>query len=272
VPATALALTLCAAFMHAVWNVLVARSPDPRPTTALGVVTGWVLILPVALATWRFAPAAWPYALASGVFETAYVALLAGAYRRHELSVVYPVARGVAPVVVLVLSVAVLGSSSTVTEAVGVLLVAIGVMVLRGIRRASVPGVAPGLAIAGVIACYTVIDSQGVLHAAPASYLAVSMALPALASPLIVRRTQGAGALSGAVGWTPVAVGLLTFGAYGFVLAALTQAPVAVVAAVRETSVVIATGLAAWILHENVTRTRVLGAVLVLLGMELVLR
>jgi drug/metabolite transporter (DMT)-like permease len=270
VPATAIALALGAALLHALWNVLLARSEDPRAATAGAVLIGWAAIVPVAVITWRVDAHAWPFIVASGVAETVYVILLAAAYRRAELSVVYPVARGVAPVIVLLASVVLLGETSTVGEALGVVSVGIGVLVVRGVRRVSAPGVGAGFAIAMVIATYTLIDSQGVRHAAPVPYLAASMTLPAIAYPVLVGRSQGLGALRSAIGATTAIVGLLIFGAYGLVLAALTVAPPAPVAAVRETSVVIATGLAAWILHEDVTRRRALGAALVVLGVELV--
>jgi drug/metabolite transporter (DMT)-like permease len=272
VPATAIALALGAAVLHAVWNVLLARSEDPRGATAVAVVVGWVAIVPVAALTWRVDARAWPFIVASGVAETIYVILLATAYRRAELSVVYPIARGVAPVIVLLVSVAVLGEPSTLGEALGVVSVGAGVLIVRGVRRVSAPGVGAGLAIAATIATYTLIDAQGVQHAAPVPYLAASMALPAIAYPVLVGRTQGLGALRSAVGATSAIVGLLIFGAYGLVLAALTLAPPAPVAAVRETSVVIATGLAALVLHEHVTRRRAIGAALVVLGVELVIR
>ena len=100
-PPEALALALGAAALHALWNLLLAREEDTEAATAIALLTVViVLILPAAL-TWRVEAAAVPYVVGSAALELAYFALLAGAYRRHELSLVYPVARGLAPVLVM---------------------------------------------------------------------------------------------------------------------------------------------------------------------------
>lgn len=268
-PTAALALTLASAVLHATWNLLLARAEDPRTATAVATVVGWLVLLPIALLTWRIEPEAWPFILASGVAETAYVALLAAAYRRAELSVVYPIARGVAPVFVLVVAVLVLGDPTHPAQVAGVGLVGAGVLLVRGSDRATAPGLGYGLAIAACIATYTLIDSRGVDHASPAAYLAASMAIPALVYPLLVGRA-GVGPLRAAIGPATIAAGVFLFAAYGLVLWALTLAPPAPVAAVRETSVVIATVFAAKVLHERVTRLRIAGACAVVAGAALV--
>src|SRR4051794_14125292 len=97
-PLDALALALGAAGLHAFWNVLLARERDVEAATALALLALLaVLVLPAAF-TWRVDGEAVPYIVASGALELAYIALLAAAYRRYELSLVYPVARGLAPV------------------------------------------------------------------------------------------------------------------------------------------------------------------------------
>ena len=271
-PATALALTLASAFLHATWNLLIARSDDPRSTTAVAVVIGWLISVPVAVALWRIEPSAWPFILASGVAETIYVIVLARAYDEAELSVVYPVARGMAPIVVLVVSASMLGAATDALQVLGIVAVGLGVVLVRGVGTPSRRGVGLGLVIAVTIATYTLIDSRGVQHASPIPYLVASMTLPALAYPLIVGRTRGRAALRAALGWPAAVAGVLTFCAYALVLGALTLAPPAPVAAVRETSVLIATAFAVWILHENVSWTRAAGALLVVIGVALVVR
>ena len=97
-PLDALALALGAAVLHALWNLLLARERDTEAATAVALISlVGVLILPAAL-TWRVEAAAIPYVIGSAALELAYVGLLAAAYRRFDLSVVYPVARGLAPV------------------------------------------------------------------------------------------------------------------------------------------------------------------------------
>ena len=100
--ATALALVLTSAFAHAGWNLLLARSADTQGATAAALVVVAVLCLPLGLAGGRIGPAAIPYAAGSVAAELVYLVLLGAAYARADLSVVYPIARGSAPVLVLV--------------------------------------------------------------------------------------------------------------------------------------------------------------------------
>ena len=96
-PATALALALAAAALHAGWNILIARAGDPEGAGAAAILIGAAAFAPVAALTWRVEWAALPYIGASAAAELAYFALLAAAYRRYDLSVVYPIARGPPP-------------------------------------------------------------------------------------------------------------------------------------------------------------------------------
>jgi drug/metabolite transporter (DMT)-like permease len=219
---------------------------------------------PLALAFWHVNAAAWPFIAVSSVLEVAYFALLATAYRYGELSVVYPLARGLAPVLVLI------GTITSVTghQILGVLLVASGVLLVRGFHPGR--GTGFGVAIACCIASYTVVDKHGVAHASPLAYLelvSVFLAAAYLSAFVVVR---GAAAVRGAFGWRPVVAGAATFAAYGLVLEALTLAPAASVAAVRETSVLFGALLGWVVLKERATRWRVGGVVLVTTGVVLV--
>ena len=122
-PATALAFALTAAVFHALWNLLLARAPDVEAATVVALLTSELVFAPIAVVVWHVEPAVWPWLLGSGLLELAYFALLAAAYRRAPLSVVYPIARGGAPVLVLVVSVAVLGHATSARQAAGVALV-----------------------------------------------------------------------------------------------------------------------------------------------------
>src|SRR6185312_6510508 len=160
-PATALAFALTAAVLHALWNLLLARSPDVETATVVALLTSELVFLPIVVFKWHVEPAAWPWLLGSGVLELVYFALLAAAYRRAPLSVVYPIARGGAPVLVLVVSVAVLGHSTSARQASGVALVVLGILLVRGLSHPDPVGLAFGVAIACCIAGYTLIDKQG---------------------------------------------------------------------------------------------------------------
>lgn len=263
-PLDALALALGAAGLHALWNLLLARERDTEAATAVALVAlVAVLVLPAAL-TWRVDADAIPFIVGSAALELAYVALLATAYRRYELSLVYPVARGLAPVLALLIVVAAGGARPSTVGVVGVLAVAIGVLLVRG-ARGDLGGLAFGIVIAGAIAGYTVVDRYGIRHAAAGPYLLLVMLGPALVYPFFVgvRRARAA------VSPVTVVIGGASAAAYLLVLLALRLASAPAVAAVRESSVVIATAAAAVVLHERVSSTRLAGAAVVAAGVAL---
>ena len=268
-PITALAFALTAAVLHALWNLLLARAPDVEAAAVVALLTSELVFIPVVVVVWHVERAVWPWLLGSGLLELAYFALLAAAYRRAPLSVVYPVARGGAPVLVLLVSVAVLGHGTSARQATGVALVVLGILFVRGLAQPDPVGLAFGAAIACCIAGYTLIDKQGIRYAAPIPYLELSMILPSVAYAAMVIRLRSAAVVRAAFGPASVVAGIATFVAYGCVLAALSRAPAASVAAVRETSVVVAAALAAVVLKERVTRTRLLGAFAVVAGIAL---
>jgi drug/metabolite transporter (DMT)-like permease len=269
VPTSAFLLALGAAFLHAFWNLTLARARDVEAATAVILALSLVLYAPVAAVTWDVEASAAPYIAASAVLELAYVVLLAAAYRRADLSVVYPVARGLAPVVVLAGALVVLGAPTSAGEVAGIALVASGVLLVRGLSAPAGRGFAFGLAIAACIAGYTLVDSRGIRHADPFAYLELVMVLPTLAYFGGVLATRGAAPVRAAIGLPTLLAALATFGAYALALAALERASAASVAAVRETSVVIAVALAARVLHEPVGPRRLAGAALVAAGVAL---
>jgi drug/metabolite transporter (DMT)-like permease len=263
-PLDALAFALGAAALHAFWNVVLARERDVEAATALAVVSVLVvLVLPAAL-TWRVEADAIPFIVASGVLELVYFAMLAAAYRRYELSLVYPVARGLAPVLALLIVVAAGGALPAALGVVGVLAVSTGVQLVSG-PRGNLHGLAVGAAIAAIIGGYTVVDRYGIQHAAAGPYLLLIMIGPAFVYPLAIGKRR----LRAAAGWQPFAIGAGLSVAYLLVLLALRVASAPAVSAVRETSVVMATALAAVFLHERVSRGRLAGSVLVAAGVAL---
>src|SRR5262245_60136110 len=131
-PASALALALAAAFVHALWNLLLARARNPEAATAVALVFAVAVFAPVAVAVWDVDARVWPFVVGSAAFELLYFALLAAAYRRAHLSVVYPIARGTAPVLVLLIGVIFVGTETSWGQALGVACVAGGVFLVRG--------------------------------------------------------------------------------------------------------------------------------------------
>jgi drug/metabolite transporter (DMT)-like permease len=268
-PATALAFALSAAIFHAVWNLLLARARDVEAATAVALLTAEVVFAPVAVVVWRADAGVVPWLVGSGLFELAYFALLATAYRKAPLSVVYPVARGGAPVVVLLVSVVALGHSTSAGQVAGVALIVAGVLLVRGLGRADTVGLAFGVAIACCIGGYTLIDKHGIAHAGPVPYLELSMLAPSALYAAAVLRVKGHAAVRAAARPPAFTAGIATFVAYALVLAALERASAASVAAVRETSVVVASFLAVVVLKERFVPSRLLGAVIVVAGIAL---
>jgi drug/metabolite transporter (DMT)-like permease len=260
VPLEALLLALAAAFLHAGWNVLLRGSTDVAARTIAVLVVSVVLFAPAAAATWRVQAAAIPYVAASAALEAVYFVLLTAAYRRRELSVVYPVARGSAPALVLAGTAVVLGRAVSGAQVAGVLLVAAGVVLVRGLRSGA-DGIGVGLAIGALIAGYTLVDKEGLHHAAPIPYLELVLAPIALVAIAVRPR-----ALREQASLATLGAGAGSFGAYLLFLFALRLTAAPGVAAVRETSVVIGAILAALFLKERVTWTRLLGAAIVAAG------
>src|SRR3954454_1355028 len=292
-PLSALLITLAAAFLHAGWNVLLGTARDPEAATAVAFLGGAIAFLPVAVATWDVDGQAAPYMAASCALELAYLARLGRPYATGSVAVVYPVARGSAPVLVLLVTTLVLGVALGAQEVVAVALVAGGVLAVRGFGRDARPrdGVL-GLAIGVMIAGYTIVDDHGLDHAAALPYLEVVTGIPAVFYAVWIARQRGipaalrarrlTGAARIATGLSAhvsgasrlraeltartLAAGLAAFAAYGLVLLALERAEAAPVAAVRESSVVIVVLLAAAMGRERLTPARLIGASAIVLG------
>jgi drug/metabolite transporter (DMT)-like permease len=272
-PAAAFGLALSSAFVHALWNLLLARARDSEAATAVALVAGTVVFAPVAVLTWDIGPAALPYLAASAVLEIAYFALLAAAYERGELSLIYPVARGSAPLLVAIFSVVLLGTALHALTVAAIALVAAGVLLVRGVTpfRTADSGrvLALALAIGATIAAYTLFDKAGLRHAKPFTYLELVILPAAIGYPLWIGRRKGRSALRAEARVPALVAGVAMFGAFGLALAAIRLAPQAFVPgvqALRETSVVIAVAAGALLLGEPVGRARIAGALLVVAG------
>lgn len=271
---TAFALAFTAAWLHAGGNVFLGRRSEPEAAVALMLLIGVVAFAPVAALTWRVEAEAVPYIVASALLELGYFAFLAAAYRAADVGLVYPVARGSAPVLALLGTVVIMGRSTSAGQIVGVVAVTIGILLVCGVGIADASsdrrGVLLALATAVFIAGYTLVDKEGLEHAGPIPYIELVLIGPALVYGAFVLRTRGGAAIRGEATPRLVLVALLLFGTYILVLLALREAPAASVSAVRETSVVIATVLAALAAHQPLRPSRVAGASLVALGVALV--
>ncbi|HEY1317035.1 MAG TPA: DMT family transporter [Gaiella sp.] len=271
---TAFLLAFTAAWLHAGGNVFLGRRSEPEAAVALMLLIGVIAFAPVAALTWRVDADAIPYIVASAVLELGYFAFLAAAYRAADVGLVYPVARGSAPVLALLGAVVIMGRSTSAGQIAGVVAVTIGILLVCGVGVAQASsdrrGVLLALATAVFIAGYTLVDKEGLEHAAAIPYIELVLIGPALVYGAVVLRTRGSTAMRAEATPRLAFVALLLFGTYILVLLALREAPAASVSAVRETSVVIATVLAALAAHQPLRPARLGGATLVALGVALV--
>jgi drug/metabolite transporter (DMT)-like permease len=265
------AVVLFAAVLHAIWNAIVKGGSDKLLMTILVVSSSGgvaALTLPFLAAP---AAASWPFLLASLVFQIIYFVLVARVYRAADMSQAYPLMRGTAPLLVSVASVALLHDHLSVVAWMGICSICVGTASLAWTARAKgdLRGVGLALLNAVVIAAYTLIDGAGVRRSmAPAAYAAWLFLLTAI--PLtgwviakkgtLFRRYAAKHFRIGIIG------GLGSCASYGLALWAMTQAPVAIVAALRETSILFATVIAALVLKERVSPQRVIAACVIAAG------
>ena len=271
-----LGAVLFGALLHASWNALIKGGSDKALDTALIHGLGLVVALPVVAVVGVPRAAAWPYLAASMVVHLGYYIALVGAYKHGDLGLTYPVMRGLAPLLVAAASAALLGEPLAGTAWAGVLAVSAGVIAI-GLSRGTV-GEQPAkalrfaLANAAIIALYTVIDGLGVRAAGDAiAYVATLFVFEGLPYFLLVtwRRAGQREAMWRYMQqrWKLALAGTAaSFGSYAIALWAMTQAPVALVAALRETSVLFAAALGALWLREGFGVLRAAGTLLVVAG------
>jgi|SRR5450755_1895149 drug/metabolite transporter (DMT)-like permease len=266
-PATALLLVLAAAVVHATWNLLLSGAQDTHAATAVAVVFGVLAFAPVAALNWHLQAGALPYIAVSSVLELAYLVLLATGYSRSAMSFVYPIARGSAPVFVLVVSVVALDGRVSGLGVAGVLLIASGIVLVRGLASSGHPSdLALALAVGACIASYTLVDKRGIVHGSPIAYLELVFGATALGYFIPTWRSRGSHALQAAITWPTLVAGIGFFASYALTLAALRLASAASVAAVRETSVVIAAAVLVLSGRERLAIGRIIGSVAVVAG------
>ena len=268
-----MAVVLLGAVLHAAWNTLVRRAADKFLDTVL-VLGGAGLLTAVLLPALPLpATASWPYLAASVLIHVIYFALVALAYHGAELSFAYPVMRGTAPVLSAVAVALLLNEMPTPGGWLGILLVSGGVLLLatdawRSGKLRRGPALL-ALANAGVIAVYTLVDGQGPpLSGHAFSYTGWMFLLTAVLMTGLALALKGRRVIDYARhGWQRGLLGgASTLASYGLALWAMTQAPIALVAALRETSVVFAAIMAAFFLAEPVTRLRVASIMTVTAG------
>jgi phosphonate utilization associated putative membrane protein len=270
---------LLGALLHASWNALIKSAPDKALNTALIHGMGTLLAVPLlALVGWPAAEA-WPYVIASTLIHIGYYTALAGAYKHGDLGLTYPLMRGSAPLLVALSSQLVLGERLSVLAWLGVVTICAGVLALgltRGVHGgdelARRKAIRYALFNAVCIAAYTIVDGLGVrANGSAPSYVAALFLLDGLPYLSIVlwQRRQRLGKVRAYVAqrWPVAAVGTAaSLGSYGIALWAMMHAPVATVAALRETSVLFAALIGTLVLRERFGWQRAAGTVIIVAG------
>ncbi|WP_118182530.1 DMT family transporter [Paraburkholderia phosphatilytica] len=265
-------LVLFAALLHASWNALVKSSPDKFLDIVL--VTGGAAVLSAIALPMLPPPAAasWPYAAASTLIHVVYFLLIGAAYRSGDMGYAYPLMRGLPPLLVALASGPLVGERLGAGEWSGIVCICGGILGLlltspvgHGTRRTTQFALLNALAIAG----YTLVDGTGArLSGQPASYAMWVFLLtgPPILAYAIARRGADFRAHLRDRWHLSLLGGACTVGGYALVLWAMTRAPIAMVAALRETAILFATAISVFLLKERPGRGRPVAAAVILLG------
>jgi len=272
---------LCGALLHASWNALIKSGNDKALDTALVHCLGAVVALPFALWVGPPPPTAWPFIAASLLIHIGYYIALVGAYQHGELGLTYPIMRGFAPMLVALASGVFIGEAPTPVAWLGIAGITLGVA-LVGLAH-------PGEALhhrkalmfafsnAAIIALYTVVDGRGVRASVVDTfgalrYVMTLFVLDGIAYPTLVWLRRSSDGRREIVRYArqrwPVAAlgGSASIGSYAIALWAMTRAPVASVAALRETSVLFAALLGTLLLKERFGMQRAVGTGVIVAG------
>ena len=263
-----LLIVLLAALLHALWNALVKTSADRAIT--LGLVAMGHCLPAFALLPFVPVPAieAFAFIIASTVIHWGYYYFLNISYRLGDLSLIYPIARGTAPVMVAFGAMIWADETLPVWAWIGILTISGGVMILAAIRHADKRGVGAALATSAIIAAYSVVDGIGIrVSDTPIGYVVWLFAAEVFVAVFVIgtrfERARSISQRSFAVGLTG---GVISGLAYALALFAKTLAPIGVVSAVRETSVIFAALIGVYWLGEGPARRRLVAASVVALG------
>lgn len=268
---------LAAAVMHAGWNVLVKLKLDRFLSLCLIQTIMGFMGLVMLLVFPAPSLASLPYALASGVLHLGYNLFLARSYRTGDLSQVYPIARGAAPLLTLAVTWTFMHEELTLTGGLGVGILVLGIWMisLLGRRGLRLDGLTMFFAIGTsvFIAAYTIVDGMGGRASGqPSSYAGMVFLFDAIFLAATAIGMRGPGIVREvAPYWKTGVVGaLLSVGAYWIAIWAMTKAPIASVAALRETSILVVMLLSMRVLNETVTLPRLAGAGLIVVGAILI--
>ncbi|MGI5398391.1 EamA family transporter [Streptomyces sp. CA-135486] len=273
---------LIAAITHATWNALAHTIKDQL--LAFTLIAGGGTVIGAVLACFFPLPAAaaWPYLIASALLHIGYQALLMRSFTLGDFGQMYPIARGTAPLVVTVLAALFVGESLNGWQLAGVVIASAGLVgvALWGIRGGSDahphwPALLAALATGLSIAAYTVVDGVGVrASGTPLGYIAWLMILEGALIPAYTLYVHRGGLLAQLRPYAARGLlgAMLSISAYGLVLWAQTKAPLAPIAALRESSIIVGAAIGAVFFKEKFGAPRIAAAGLMVVGIGLMLR
>jgi len=272
------ALVLFAAACHAGWNAVIKFGLDPFTSTSLIAIAAGLVAAPFIFVVGVPIAAAWPWLIASVVLHIGYYIGLTEAYRAGDMGQVYPLARGSAPLLTAIVSVAFVGEVLTPLAYSGIALLAAGVFLIsmRGSRdagRLNRRAVGFALFTACTICGYSIVDGVGARTSGNAhAYAVMLFVCDGLAMLVIALWRRGAALATGLAGhWrSAFAGGALSLAAYWIAIWAMTVAPIAMVAALRETSVLFGAAIAVIVLREPLRAGRIVAAVMIVAGLALI--
>ena len=274
------AAVLFAAACHAGWNASIKRTLDPLATTVLIAVGAAIVALPAVPFTGLPALPSWPWLIASVIIHLFYFAGLIESYRAGDMGQVYPIARGSAPLMTALLTTLFVGEQLSVPGWLGIVLLGGGVLLLslRGGRDlAQLDRRAVGFALftAVTICAYSVVDGVGARLAGPGNANAYSVVLFIAIAPVVVvyaLARRGTAVLPAMLPYwkTGLAGGALAVISYSIAIWAMTVAPIAMVAALRETSVLFGALIAVAFLNEPLRGSRIVAALMIVAGLVLI--
>ncbi|REC96574.1 EamA family transporter [Kushneria indalinina] len=267
------AIVLCGAALHAGWNALVRVGLDRLLAVTLIQIGGGVLALGLLPLVSVPGAAAWPWLALSAVLHVGYNVFLARAYASGDFGQVYPIARGSAPLIVALVGLMALGDQPSLVGYSGVVLLSGGIwwMAVRGAGVTRLPrtGLVSALITSVFIASYTLSDGLGARANHDAiGYILWLFALNGLCMGLLLWAMRGRRTLAAIAGHYRVGLagGAMSMAAYGATIWAMSQAPIAMVAALRESSVLFALAISALFLGERLSRQRLVAGLIILIG------
>jgi drug/metabolite transporter (DMT)-like permease len=279
-PALAIALLLSSAALHALWNLLLKKSQEKYLAMGWQVIIGSIVSIFTLFFIGLPPRSMWFFVLISTILEAIYFGILTYAYNDNDFSLVYPVARGAAPALVVIWSALFLNEIPSIGGLLGIFMIVCGLAIIGATSLLQNPtgkphfrGIGIALSVALVISIYTLVDGFAVKHGPPLPYgLSLFMLMPVFTTPLIVRH----------YGWEHslktfkdqparlILVGILAVVAYLSALFAYSIAPVNYSEAIREVSVVMGAFAGWYFLGEQMGKIRILGAVVIFAGIVMI--